>query len=374
MPKKKTQENNSFWISYSDLATGLMIVFMLVMLIMVIMQKQQGELQTERVSELTQKIEIILGQKSKLSESINKAFKDDPQVTADPITAQLSIDESALMFLENSEQLNPKGYSFLQQFTPRYICALFNHEAQGCLEKSSASPGEDSCGRLDPESPGGVRRIFITGHADMKGPVAENHDLSTRRAESVVQTMLAFLSDKAVLKAQLQNNAGTLCNKNLVNLKNYAEERLQAVGAGESNHCTQTLNSSKKIALGTPISCDGSSANDASYRRVDFALELTGDDMTGILADVVALREAVQETRNEQKPENNVGKMAAMVASRCWRDVSSYHGCDTFIRDCLSNSKAKYCEDMIGLIEKDLGLKKTVKRLCESQQYPKCPK
>ena len=112
---------------------------MLVMLIMVIMQKQQGELQTERVSELTQKIEIILGQKSKLSESINKAFKDDPQVTADPITAQLSVDESALMFLENSEKLNPKGFAFLRRFTPRYICALFNHEAQGCLDNQRQS-------------------------------------------------------------------------------------------------------------------------------------------------------------------------------------------------------------------------------------------
>ena len=35
MPKKKQQaeEPDSFWVSYSDLATGLMIVFMLVMII-----------------------------------------------------------------------------------------------------------------------------------------------------------------------------------------------------------------------------------------------------------------------------------------------------------------------------------------------------
>jgi hypothetical protein len=33
----------TFWVTYSDLATGLMIVFMVVMLLMVIMSKQQDE-------------------------------------------------------------------------------------------------------------------------------------------------------------------------------------------------------------------------------------------------------------------------------------------------------------------------------------------
>ena len=61
MPKKKQQaeEPDSFWVSYSDLATGLMIVFMLVMIIMVIMQKQSNEVQTDKLSELVRKLEMI---------------------------------------------------------------------------------------------------------------------------------------------------------------------------------------------------------------------------------------------------------------------------------------------------------------------------
>ena len=57
MPKKSEQveEPDSFWVSYSDLATGLMIVFMLVMIIMVILQKQSNEVQTDRLSELVRK-------------------------------------------------------------------------------------------------------------------------------------------------------------------------------------------------------------------------------------------------------------------------------------------------------------------------------
>src|SRR5210317_2084295 len=96
-----SNEENNFWVSYSDLATGLMIVFMLVMLIMVMMQKKANEVQTETISEITSKLEIILGEKSKLADSINVAFKQDPTVQADPVTAQISIDEEALRFAEN---------------------------------------------------------------------------------------------------------------------------------------------------------------------------------------------------------------------------------------------------------------------------------
>ena len=53
-----SNEENNFWVSYSDLATGLMIVFMLVMLIMVMIQKKATEAQSETISEITSKLEI----------------------------------------------------------------------------------------------------------------------------------------------------------------------------------------------------------------------------------------------------------------------------------------------------------------------------
>ena len=77
-------EDNTFWVSYSDLATGLMIVFMLVMLIMVMIQKKATEAQTETISEITSKLEIILGEKSKLGRLDQRCIQRRPHGSSRP--------------------------------------------------------------------------------------------------------------------------------------------------------------------------------------------------------------------------------------------------------------------------------------------------
>ena len=116
MASGKDSGGSSFWVSYSDLATGLMIVFMLVMIIMVILQKQSNEDRTDRLAKIVAKIEIILGQKSKLGDSVNKAFSKNNTINADPVTAQLSIDESMLNFAESTALLKPDSKTFLTDF------------------------------------------------------------------------------------------------------------------------------------------------------------------------------------------------------------------------------------------------------------------
>ena len=54
---------------------------------------------------------------------------------------------------------------------------MWSHEQLKCAKV------DKECPRLDPENPGGVRRIHITGHADMKGMYTDNHLLSANRAE-----------------------------------------------------------------------------------------------------------------------------------------------------------------------------------------------
>jgi hypothetical protein len=351
------QGNDSFWVSYSDLATGLMIVFMLVMLIMVILQKQDGEVQTERISEVTAKIEIILGQKSKLSDSINQAFKDDPSVRADPVTAQISIDEDALKFEESKAYLSPKGRSFVTRFTPSYICALWKHEYEKCVERN------DNCYRLDPELPGGVRRIHVTGHADMKGTYPANHQLSAARSEEVIQQMLTALQKS---NANIKN-IEKLCQDNLTLLQGYAEERLWAIGAGETQHCTYELNNLGDVDRKSIQRCDALLRSEKKYRKVDFGLELTGDDMTGLLADVVALRKAV----GSSKEGDSIDKLADSVAQACWKDPGKYHGCKIFARDCLAGATSKNCDLLFE--SKDLGVYNMIKDLCRTETLAKCP-
>lgn len=360
---KKAKASSNFWVSYSDLATGLMIVFLLVMIIMIIMQKQNGEIQAERVSEITAKIEIILGQKSKLSESINKAFKDDPSVKADPVTAQISIDQSALKFEENQATLRPSGQRFLQEFTPRYICSLWRHEVDKCRIS------DPKCTRLDPELPGGVRRINVTGHADMLGLYSNNHALSSLRAEEVTKQMLIFLGKSNSVFSDLPE----ICQTNATALRTYAEERLWAIGAGETQHCTEKLNNSGNSTRSKQ--CDSFVDSKESYRRVDFGLELTGDDMTGLLADMVALRKEIGtatrklELDPEKKEQSErINKLAKTVSEECWKDPSKYHGCKVFARDCLAGREVENCEGIIEGHRTNLKLRNLRSQICRQNK------
>jgi hypothetical protein len=326
MPKKKQQaeEPDSFWVSYSDLATGLMIVFMLVMIIMVILQKSSNEVQTDKLSELVRKLEMILGQKNDLGEKIDRAFKDENGIQADPVTAQLSIGEDHLKFSTGSTALTGQSKAFIADFTPKYLCALYSHESQGCEGKS--------CKRMDPEAPGAVRRIYVTGHADMVGSYEINHRLSAERAESVVQymfTILRCLDGQTGLNCRKGIKMPDVCLDKSSELLAYAEERLWSVGAGETLHCTTKLNADKTPR---PVSrCSTTFTGDQRFRKVDFGLELTGDDMTGMLADMVSLRKAVGDDREQVRLQ----ELTEKVAGACWNDPHSYHGCHTFILDCL---------------------------------------
>jgi outer membrane protein OmpA-like peptidoglycan-associated protein len=349
-----SNEENTFWVSYSDLSTGLMIVFMLVMLIMVMIQKQNTENQSERISEITSKLEIILGEKSKLADSINVAFKQDPTVQADPVTAQISIDEDALKFAENQAALQPESLVFLKGFTPKYLCALWQHEQQKCQEAGV------KCDRLDPESPGGVRRIHITGHADMKGLYANNHQLSANRAEEVVQQMLLSLQNNPEIAGLPE-----MCQQQIGNLQTYAEERLWSVGAGETQHCTAELNDKDK---GPYKGCDAIVGESNEHRKVDFRLEITGDDMTGLLADVVALRQEVGKSTDDGRLE----KLSDTVADRCWKHPKSYHGCRVFARDCLVDPTKPNCSKMFENRKTDLGVYNMIKKICRSENLPGC--
>ena len=55
----------------------------------------------------------------------------------------------------------------------------------------------------------------------------------------------------------------------------------------------------QRVTLEDYKGCDGLFGGDPEYRKVDFRLEVTGDDMTGLLADVVELRNTVGLQQDE---------------------------------------------------------------------------
>ena len=334
------------------------------MLMMVILQKQDGEIKAKRVSELTAKLEVILGQKSRLSKSINAAFEEDPNVQADPVTAQISIGQSSLQFKENQASLQPTGKNFIQTFTPKYICSLWMYEVLKCRENSP------DCTRLDPEISGGVRRIHVTGHADMLGAYSANHALSSLRAEEVTQEMLSVLVKSNPVMADLPE----ICQSNPDNLRVYAEERLWAIGAGETQHCTKELNVSGKAQESQR--CDSLFNTDESYRRVSFGLEVTGDDMTGLLADMVALRKEIGISLNQVNQDplaERIHNLAETVSNECWVDPSKYHGCRIFARDCLAGIQVEFCGKLIETHRTNIKMYNMIRQICRYEDLKNCP-
>ena len=95
------------------------------------------------------------------------------------------------------------------------------------------------------------------------------------------------------------------------------------------------------------------------YRKVDFRLEVTGDDMTGLLADVVELRNTVGLQQDESSGRLN--KLAKTVVTTCWKEPKSYHGCQVFAEDCLEDKTRPNCKEMFENKSKDLGVYNLIK-------------
>lgn len=359
MGRKKRESN--FWVSYSDLSTGMMIIFMVVMLLMVAIQKMKSAAQQDAVEQIVAQLQVILGAKPKVSEAIKAGFQkakseklDDLKI--DSVTAQLSIQDSELNFTENSAELEPEGKQFLREFTPAYLCALWQHEFSNC--ERNYSPGSPECIRPRPDDTGAVRRILVTGSADMYGNTfKKNNKLSAERAAATVEYMSDHLR---TLAGESQNPEFEKhkfvgvddCANNPDRVWAYARERLWAVGAGDSQHCSSALNE------GTITDCiEGRGKEVPNFRRVTFELDVTGDDMTGFLLNVLELMGTLDldPSRIDYKRLQDAAKA---VSKQCWDGAGDnagdvYDGCPDFIDYCLRQGNktdgASTLADMFGV-------------------------
>ena len=419
MKNRDVQDN--FWVSYADLATGLMIVFMVVMLLMVIISKFETEQkqaeavkarkaairQKDRLKDVVSAIQVILGAKEGLAEAINKAFHDEADISADPITAQLVLLESKLRFERESSEISLDGKIFLNDFTPRYVCALYvqDHAHRERRLKRAVRPGGSQTPNqtaasepyLDPASVNGVRRILVAGHADMVGTLARNHELSAARAEAVVARMLSVLDcavhnalktvdadrpkrcraangswrrangagDKLLVLARLPD-ACTQASTPLA-VFDYARDRLLAIGAGDTDHSRAQFQRGAR-PHGFKVGFDsiggqrkGAPFDDTRYRKVSLGLELTGDDMTSLLLNVRLLQRELDNGENQTTKPTPLQSMVRSVAASCWENPSQYHGCHTYIEYCGgADTDREVCHDYKAAVAANPVLRKRV--------------
>jgi hypothetical protein len=343
MGRKKRESN--FWVSYSDLSTGMMIIFMVVMLLMVAIQKMKSAAQQDAVEQIVARLQVILGAKPKVSEAIEAGFQKSKSkklndLEIDSVTAQFAVQNTNLTFKKNKHKILDEGKDFLREFTPAYLCALWNHEDLNCSR--SAGSQADKCNRLRPDATGAIRRIMVTGSADLYGKdFAGNNELSALRAKQTVGYMAkhleALAGDPTGTEFEQYGFVGNpRCTRNADRIWAYAQERLWAVGAGDSQHCSSVLNE------GNIQDCSkghGEEGKNKDYRRVTFELDVTGDDMTGFLLNVLELMGTLDldPSRIDYKRLQDAAKA---VSKQCWDGAGDnagdvYDGCPDFIDYCL---------------------------------------
>ncbi len=261
------QKDQSFWISYSDLSTGLMMVFLLVTTIFALKQLMQERAKQVEVERLVNDVSELTTMRLRLAEELNERLGDMEGVEVDLVTAQVTVAHDALGFRSGSP--HPERTDFLQRFIHPYSCALIAFEQGQC---------QGECDRLDPRSPKAVRRILVTGHADLVSDFVSNRILASQRAENVIQSALGIAASGS-------------CDEWAIG--SYLENRFQPAAAGQIAHCLEvTDGDSRELCSALPQSRRMDSPRN---RTVTFEVELVGEDLSGMALNLVALDATVSE-------------------------------------------------------------------------------
>lgn len=144
------------WLSISDLMSGLLLIFALLVVVTLFQLKtMQEETQNKRI------LVIQALQQQFNSNGIN--------AKVNPETGDITLLESVL-FGFNEQELKPEGRAFLNRFLPVYSHVIFSDE------------------NISKE----ITRVIIEGHTSSDGALGYNMQLSLGRANSVFQYINAM--------------------------------------------------------------------------------------------------------------------------------------------------------------------------------------
>lgn len=145
-----------YWLSYSDLMAGLLMVFVLMLLISLDRYGGPARIKME-----------LDGATSGVIDELQEAFRDSRGVVVDSLTGAVRFPD-AVLFDEGSAVIRPEGRAILTAFGPRYMGVMTGDSVRDYLQA-----------------------IAIEGHTNDNGGYMYNLDLSQRRAFAVMQFLLS---------------------------------------------------------------------------------------------------------------------------------------------------------------------------------------
>lgn len=178
-PRRRGRDEGEkpFWISYSDLMTALMVLFLVVMSVsllvitrelmeqqkeLILAKKMMDALKAKR-EERQKAVEQVMNRLDTATQS--PAFKGKVRIGRDRRVVDFG---EAARFNSGDYRLSPEGANTLREFIPHLLSAV------------DGGPNEQSW----------FQRVVVEGFTDTDGSYLYNLDLSLKRAQSVVCALL----------------------------------------------------------------------------------------------------------------------------------------------------------------------------------------
>lgn len=179
--RSRDEGEKPFWISFSDLMTACMTVFLIVMIVTVVAMKEEIariNLSTAFARERQAEIEQFAEQLKESSEET--APKVNVSIIKDTVRVDMG---SAVHFVSGSADISSGGSKFLRAYFPKVLQA-----AQTDIGKKW------------------LKRVVVEGFTDIDGTYLFNLDLSLQRSRKVVCAMYAPAGpgERAMTQAELE--------------------------------------------------------------------------------------------------------------------------------------------------------------------------
>lgn len=158
--KTKDEGEKPFWISFADLMSALMVLFLLVMSVALLAVTKNVTEAERKKAEREQEIKHLLAQ-------IEKAAKQYPGVSIDKNRNVIDFGDRA-RFDSGSSQLSTEQALYLRKFVPEVLTVARNELGKKWL-----------------------KRIVVDGFADQRGDYLLNLNLSLQRSQRVLCVLLA---------------------------------------------------------------------------------------------------------------------------------------------------------------------------------------